>query len=153
MTTPSNSPEHPTEDAPPTDQAPQPTEAIPAVPPAGEPFAEPAAGPFAPVARAPRMPWVNPARRGRVAAAAIVGALVFGGGGLLVGHAVTGHGDRHGDRNGGVMRMHLEPGMGGHGFGRGQHPHNRGGPRQQGPNGPVAPTHVPTPAPSGRPTS
>ncbi|PZS20590.1 MAG: hypothetical protein DLM57_00805 [Pseudonocardiales bacterium] len=90
------------------------------------------------------MPWVNPARRGHVAAAAIVGALLFGGGGLLVGHAVSGHGDHRGG-----MRLERGPGPGGGapGFGRDPRFRNGGGPRPNvpiGPNGPGLPRPTPT---------
>jgi hypothetical protein len=39
--------------------------------------------------RAPRTPWVNPARRLHLVAAAVVGALIFAGGGVLIGQAVS----------------------------------------------------------------
>jgi hypothetical protein len=168
MTTPSNPsepPDQPANDRPGPDSAPDPAAATPApgtpppatpptmptpaMPPpaAPEPTAPdfvPGLAPFAPVARAPRTPWVNPARRGHVAAAVIVGALVFGGGGVLVGHALTGDGH---DRDG-FGRFERGPGMRGPDFG----PHMRpqpGGPRHNVPNVPSAPSS----APSGSATS
>jgi hypothetical protein len=163
MTRPSNPPEEGTEDAPPPEPpaaaaetappaAPPPPQDAPpgpAVPPPGQPW--PPAGypyPFAPVYRAPRTPWVNPARRGHVAAAAIVGALVFGGGGLAIGHALADHGDHHGRQ--GVVRIGPGEGMNGPGVGRGQFPRRQIGPRQQRPN-PPSPS-APTPSPTGSPT-
>jgi hypothetical protein len=119
----------------------------PAMPPPGAPGPQwqPAAYPFAPVARAPRTPWVNPARRGHVIAAAIVGALLFGGAGLLIGHAASDHGDRHG-----VVRIGPAGGMQGPGFGHGQHPRRPGAPGPQVPNGPAS--SAPATVPSGSPT-
>ena len=130
MTTPTNPPEEGAESAPPHVPA-----AATAPPPDGYQY------PFAPVYRAPRTPWVNPARRGHVAAAAIAGALIFGGGGLLVGHAVTGHDDHHARY--GVVGIEPGDGMGGPGFGRGQYPRRPNGPRQQRPNVPAPSTPVP----------
>lgn len=105
----------------------------------------PPGSPFAPVARAPRTPWVNPDRRVQVVVAAIVGALVFGGGGVLVGHALTANGH---DRDG-VGRVRLGPDVRPPGFGPG---YRVPGPGRQRHNVPNAPT-VPNPAPSGSATS
>jgi hypothetical protein len=140
MTTPSDSPDHPAEGPPSAAQTDSPTAAVPTVgpdtrPPSQPPeFWLPPGQPFAPVARAPRTPWVNPARRGHVAAVAIVLALVFGGGGVLLAHVVTHHG-----RQNGVVRFQRVPGMGGPGFGRGQLPRRQFPPRR-GPTATVAPT-------------
>jgi hypothetical protein len=163
MTTPSNPPQEGTEGAPPPENpapaaeaappaAPPPPQDLPPVPagPPGQPW--PPTGypyPFAPVYRAPRTPWITPARRGQVAAAAIVGALVFAGGGLVIGHAVADRGDiqvRHG-----VVGIEPGRGMDGPGLGRGQLPRRKMGPRQQRPNAP-APAPTPSPSPSGSPT-
>jgi hypothetical protein len=83
-----------------------------------------------------------------VAAAAIVGALVFGGGGLLIGHAVSDHGDRHSERQ--ITRMGPGEGMIRPGFQRGQHPRVPFGPGPGNPGG----RNVPSPSivPSGSPT-
>ncbi|MDQ2750362.1 MAG: hypothetical protein M3Y44_12680 [Actinomycetota bacterium] len=168
MTTPSNSPEPgpPAEPAEPIGPAePAPVDATtapgPAVPPPWPPGPpeppgpppgyypwQPAAYPFAPVARAPRTPWVNPARRGHVAAAALVGALIFGGGGLLIGHAASDHGDRS-ERHG-IIRQDPGQGIKDPGFGRGQRPRRPGLPGPPGPNVPATP--APTSVPSGSPT-
>ena len=158
MTTPSNSPEEGTEGTPapaePAEPA-TPAEATtafgPAVPPApAQPVYQgpPPGYPFAPIARPPRTPWVNPARRGHVAAAAIVGALVFGAGGLLIGHAVSDHGNSHGERH--IVRMGPGEGMNVPGYGRGQYPRRPYGPGQQGPNGPneQSPSNVPSSSPT-----
>ena len=156
MTTPTDSPAPPPEDAPPAYRpaaaaepvAPPPTPppTATAMLPPGPGFAEPYAHPFAPVARAPRAPWVNPARRGHLAALALVGALLFGGGGVLLGHAMSNHGDRHG-----VMRFERGPGPGEHGLRRGQLPRYAPGPQRRGPQGSGAP--VPRPTPTGSATS
>jgi hypothetical protein len=160
MTTPANSPE---EGTPPPDEPAEvagqtPAEATtvpgPAVPPTGPhqppgvPW-QPAAYPFAPVARAPRAPWVNPARRGHVAAAAIVGALLFGAGGLLIGHVTSDRGGGNGDRHG-VVRIGPGQGMKNPGFGHGQYPRRPGGQAPQVPNGPAS--SAPATVPSGSPT-
>jgi hypothetical protein len=79
---------------------PEPAQPQQAVPP------PPAASPFAPVARAPRTPWVNPDRRVHVAAAVILTALIFGGGGILIGNAIA---DNDHDR--GTHRMYRMPGL------------------------------------------
>lgn len=93
---------------------PPPAGYTPGYPPPGYP---PYAPPFAAV---PREPWVNPARRNHVLAAALVGALLFGGAGVLLGHAIGNSRDDHG----GMMRVddgyrgNGGPGMGmlpGHG--------------------------------------
>jgi hypothetical protein len=168
MTTPSNSPEPPDQAGPAPDQPTGPTEEIPSqpaaappsaplpaaapsppamAPPAGPPLppaGPPAGDPFVAVARAPRTPWVNPARRGHVIATAVAGALIFGGGGLLVGHAVTDHGDGPG-----VVRFERGPHLGGPGYGHGQLPPRQGEPRHRLP----APPATPTPAPSDSATS
>jgi hypothetical protein len=82
--------------AAPAEPAPQPEPAMAQSPqPTPGPYAY-AGGPFAPVARAPRTPWVNPARRGHVAAVAIVAAVVLGGGGILIGHAIADDDDHRG---------------------------------------------------------
>lgn len=104
----------------------------------------PPGSPFAPVARAPRTPWVNPDRRVQVVVAAIVGALVFGGGGVLVGHALTSNGH---DRDG-VGRIQVGPKVRPPGFPGYRVP----GPGRQRHNVPNAPT-VTKPAPSGSATS
>ena len=149
MTTPNDPPDQPAANTPvPDPDAPVAATPPPATqPPPPEPAAYaavPGPAPFAPVARAPRTPWVNPARRGHVVAAAIVGALVFGGGGVLIGHALTDGGH---DRDG-FGRFERGPGMRGPEFG----PRMRrlpGGPRHNMPNVPSAPS----PAPSGSATS
>jgi len=156
LTTPTNPTEHPAEGTPPSVPADNPaqTAALPAAgvpPPPTEGYppqyqAQPAAEPFAAVPRGPRVPWVNPARRGHLVAAAVVGALAFGGGGLLVGHALT---DR-GDHRGGVSRFEDGPGAGGHGFGREHHPREGDRPPHIGPHGPGG--AGPALTPSGSPT-
>lgn len=109
---------------PPSDEPTQPAEPVPpaaepATPPAPAATPAPAAAPpgyayatFAPLPRAPRVPWVNPARRGHVVGAAIVGALIALGAGFGIGFAVAGSGDGgHGHmyRNGYYpdMRDHM----------------------------------------------
>lgn len=138
MTTPSNSPDSPVEATPTADLPPGSAAAPPTYPPATPP-----AAPFAPVERAPRTPWVNPARRGHLAAAAVVGALIFGGGGMLIGHAVTGHNEHRS----GVQRMER-PGVAQQGPRPAPRQQRQGGPRRQIPNQPPAPA----PAPSGSAT-
>jgi hypothetical protein len=152
MTTPSDSPEPPAENVPPVPPADAPAADAAQTRTAGPPAPSqapvaPTTQPFAPVPRAHRTPWVNPARRAHVVAAAVLGALIFGGGGILVGHAVSDHGERHG----GAARFEHGPGGYGPGFGRGQQRY-RELPRQHGPNGPKRPV-PPTPAPSGSATS
>lgn len=66
--------------------------------------------PFAPVARPPRMPWVNPARRGLVAGIAAAVAVVLLGGGIGIGIAIAPSGNHHGPRfergDGGYPGLH-----------------------------------------------
>jgi hypothetical protein len=70
---------------------------------------------FAPIPRAPRIPWVNPARRGHVLAAAIVAALVLLGGGIGIGAAIgSGGHHRHGPEQ--MYRGGYGPGMQGGGI-------------------------------------
>lgn len=64
--------------------------------PPGMPY--PPGAPFAPVPRPPRMPWVNPARRGLVAAVAAAVAVVLLGGGIGIGIAIAPSGNHHGPR-------------------------------------------------------
>jgi translation initiation factor IF-2 len=115
MTTPPAEPQQPAEDAPTASVPAQPEQPAAAPPPPpgaaarepgpaaapppyapqysrpyAAPYAPASAGPpFVPVARAPRTPWVNPYRRNHVIAAAIAGALVFGGGGIAIGYAIA----------------------------------------------------------------
>lgn len=164
MTTPSNPHQHPEERAPGPDQPTSQSESVPqddaaeappsptpAAPPSPAPTSDTAPapaiaypGPFAPVTRAPRTPWVNPVRRPHLVAAAIVGALISGGGGILIGHAIT---DQGGNRDGvgRFMPGHLD----GPGSRRGQFPPGQGVPPHRLPDRPGAPT----PAPSGNATS
>jgi hypothetical protein len=68
----------------------------------------------------PREPWINPARRRHVLAAALVGALLFGGAGVLLGHAVSNSRDDRGSmmrvddgyRGNGAPGMGMLPGHG-----------------------------------------
>ena len=92
-------PEEPT--APPVASQPaehQPATATPPPPPATPPPATPPPAmpyPFMPVPRPPRAPWVNPAKRLQVGAAALALALVCGAAGIAIGWAASdGHGDR-----------------------------------------------------------
>jgi hypothetical protein len=155
MTSPNNPPEDGAEGVPPQVPA-APTAAAAPPPPAEPPAAQPGPPPgppwppdgyqypFAPVYRAPRTPWVNPARRGHVVAAAIVGALIFGGGGLAIGHALASH-DDHAVRHG-VVRIGPDEGIqGGPGLGRGQFPRPPDGSRRQRPNIPAPSAPVPSP--------
>jgi hypothetical protein len=71
-----------------------------------------------------RQPWINPARRRHVLAAAVVGALLFGGGGVLVGHALADNHDQ------GSTLVPFKNGRG-HAPGMGQFPGR--GPLQNGP--------------------
>ena len=64
--------------------------------PPGMPY--PAGAPFAAVPRPPRMPWVNPARRGLVAGLAAAAAVVLLGGGIGIGIAIAPSGNHHGPR-------------------------------------------------------
>jgi hypothetical protein len=83
-------------------------------------------------------------RRPHVIAAAIVGALIFGGGGILVGHAITDQGG-HRDGVGRFVPGHLD----GPGSRRGHFPPGQRVPQHRLPDRPGAPT----PAPSGSATS
>lgn len=109
-----------TPEATPAASADAPTAAVPAATPAAAPAPPPQAfGPhvpysqtpayadpaFAPVARAPRTPWVNPARRTRVAVVSAAVGLALLGGGLVTGFAIGHHAGDHGDRFGNVRMM------------------------------------------------
>ena len=80
--------DQPTESQPPTPPPPPapPPHAMPPVPPGGMPDQQYA---FAAIPRAPRVPWINPARRGHVTATAIGAALVVLLAGIGIGWAVT----------------------------------------------------------------
>ncbi|TAM91468.1 MAG: hypothetical protein EPN43_04180 [Jatrophihabitans sp.] len=109
----------------------------------GGPYAAPY--PFVPQPRTPRVPWVNPARRSRLVAAAVGAAVVLFGAGFGIGWGVSGNGGEHP----GWERM-----MPGYGY---EHPFRQNGPFG-GPlrgNGPYAPyqqprsgSQTPAPAPS-----
>ena len=118
----------------------------PAAPPyAGPPpydppqYAQPGSAPypFTPVARAPREPWINPAKRAAVIITSVVAALVLLFVGAVIGHAATRHHDQVNDR--GFTRYQPGP------FNQNG---NRGngypvpGPQRQNRNGPGS---VPTP--------
>jgi hypothetical protein len=146
--------------------------ADPAVP--AEPAADlpPAAGPQATTAvdwtlppKQVRQRWVNPNRRGRLAAAAVAGAIVFTGAGVAIGYGAFSddHGSRHevGWTSYGPARDALPKFPGSRGFpglpplpdsdgrwggdGRGQG--RPGGPRGQQDQPPAAPS-APVPSPS-----
>ena len=95
--------------APPTEgAAPHPSTGVsqpyPPGPPPGQPY------PFAPVYRAPREPWVNPARRAGVAGLAAAALLLAIGLGVLIGWAAFGgDGHEHRMRDGGYGRMYRAP--------------------------------------------
>ncbi len=73
--------------------------------PPGIPFADPGQGNPAFLAPPrPRVLWVNPQRRAQVAGIAVAIALVFGGGGIAIGWAASGHHD------GGPGRVRVAPG-------------------------------------------
>jgi hypothetical protein len=90
-----------------------------------------------------RQPWINPVRRRHVLAAAVVGALLFGGGGVLLGHAIA---DNHDERS---TLVPFERGRG-HAPGLGQFPGR--GPLKNGPGQPPG-RATPTPQPSPTKTS
>jgi hypothetical protein len=114
-TTPPEQPEQaspqptPAEPAPPAESASPPAAAAPPPPPAAAP--PPPAAIFAPVPRAPRVPWVNPARRGNVIAAAVIAAVVLIGAGIGIGYAVA-PSDRDHHRMG--PGIYMVPGEGGY---------------------------------------
>lgn len=113
MTTPPEEPASEPSPDPAAKPAPEPADATAptaAVPPTAPPTppAQPYAYPhpaFAPVPRAPREPWVNPAKRVPAAIAAGLIAIVLIGGGFAAGFA-TGHHD--GDR---AVRVRFQPGL------------------------------------------
>jgi hypothetical protein len=89
--------------------------------------------PFAPV---PRVPWINPQRRGQLIGAAVVAALVLLGAGFGIGYAAAPSGPDHGVR--------IERGVPGKLLGPyGRHPNRPfpGAPK-------LRPSTVPTPTPS-----
>jgi hypothetical protein len=73
----------------------QETSQVPAAAPP-PPFAPPPAPWLAPVARAPRVLWVNPARRSHVAGTAAIAGLVLLGAGFGIGWAASDGGHDHG---------------------------------------------------------
>lgn len=91
--------DHPTEHLPP--QPPEPPPAAVA-PPAQQDV-------FAAQPRAPRVPWVNPARRSRLGLVAAGAAIVLFGAGFGIGWASSGGGGHDGPRGGWMHRM---PGFG-----------------------------------------
>jgi hypothetical protein len=110
----------PTESAEPTEPteplasaAPTAAPAAPAAPEAPMAPAPPAAvapTAFAPVPRRPRLPWINPARRGLITAVGVVTALVLFGAGIGVGVAI---GDDGHHRNGPGPFQRVGDGQGG----------------------------------------
>ena len=79
----------PAEAPAPPPEAPTPPPAAPEPPPAPGMFGPPPPGyAFAPVARAPRVPWVNPARRTQVVLTSLVAAAVIFFIGLAGGWAI-----------------------------------------------------------------
>lgn len=81
--------EHPTEHLPPQPPEP-PAPAAPAAPLPAQPDV------FAPQQRAPRAPWVNPARRSKLTAVAVGAAVVLFGAGFGIGWAASDGGGGHG---------------------------------------------------------
>jgi hypothetical protein len=106
--------EKPMTTPPPDDQ---PTAAVPEPEPAGPPPGQhypfgpaPQPYPFAPVYRAPREPWVNPARRAGVAGLAAAALLLAIGRGVLIGWAAfSGGGHEHRMYQDGYGRMYRAP--------------------------------------------
>ena len=121
--------------APPPDEAPAPPPSAP--PPVPPPSAAPPPPWLAPVPRAPRVLWINPARRVHVIGAAAVAGLVLLGAGIGIGWGTSGDGHDH--RGG--YRLELGPGYFPQGPRGALLPH-----RFPAPLGP--PKIAPTPAPS-----
>jgi hypothetical protein len=113
MTTPP--PDEPAETVPAASAPPPSPPAAPPAPAAALPPAQPAAeNPvFAPVPRAPRVPWVNPARRSHVVGAAVIGTVVALGAGFGIGFAVAPSDNDH-HRPYDMYRNGYGPGMRGH---------------------------------------
>jgi hypothetical protein len=107
---------------------------------------------FAALPRPPRVPWVNPARRGHLAGAAAGAAVLLLAAGFGIGYAVApagddGHGHRFGDGYGPALHGRLLPGIPGMPGMPGIRPGDRDRPY------PAAPTATSVPAtPSGTST-
>lgn len=138
MTTPPEEPAaEPSPEPTPEPAAAAPTATVPpvaapsaAAPPgyAPSPYPNPA---FAPVVRAPREPWVNPAKKGQFVALSLVLAFVLLFGGLAVGFAVGHHRAERG------INSRFEQGVGRQPGPPGSYPRyfpNGGQPRIGGPN-------------------
>jgi hypothetical protein len=105
-------PEEPAEASPPP---PAPAESTAATPPPAPPADQSAV--FAPVPRAPRVPWVNPARRGNVIAAAVIAAVAFIGAGIGIGYAIAPSDRDHHERYRMGPGIYMVPGeYGGQGY-------------------------------------